>query len=174
MATLNTDAPHGFDAHAPIYELFEYTQDVNDNTAIFIGDVVDMEDDGSISPADGGSLNIVGVSNSYSAASTRAKVRVFAGVGQKYSVQGDSETAGAADTGNNYYGSKNDHIVTHAGNANTKISGMELDVANQAGVGGVSVLGLFPQVGNASGETHSEYFVVCNEHLNNKVDGSGI
>ena len=170
----NTDAPHGFDAHAPIYELFEYTQDVGDGTAIFIGDVVDMEDDGSISPADAGSLNIVGVSNSHSAASTRATVRVFAGVGQKYSVQGDSGTAGAATTGANYYGSKNDHIVTHAGNANTKISGMELDVANQPGVGGFSVLGLFPQVGNASGETHSEYFVVCNEHLLNKEDGSGI
>jgi hypothetical protein len=107
----NTDAPHGFDAHAPIYELFEYTQDVGDGTAT---------------------------------------------------------------TGANYYGSKNDHIVTHAGNASTKISGMELDVTDQATVGGFSVLGLFPQVGNASGETHSDYFVVCNEHLLNKEDGSGI
>lgn len=66
----NTDRPHGFTPFGPLLRARPYSQDADDTTAIFIGDIVDGENDGYVSPAAASSVAKLGASLVYSAAST--------------------------------------------------------------------------------------------------------
>jgi hypothetical protein len=164
----NIDNAHGCNPHAPFYGLVEFDQDASDGTAIFMGDVVDIKTNGNISPAAAGSLLIEGVSNSYSAASTANTVRVYNDPHQVYSIQTDSSTAAIITN----YGEIADHSAG-AGSTVTKKSGHELNLASLSDTnGGFNIRSLYPQVGNANGETHAEYFVVFNEHIFQQAGGA--
>ena len=163
----NPDTPHGFDAQGPVYQRMEFDSDSGDSTGIFIGDVLEMHADGYATAAGVTSVNQIGVSNSYSAASTASKIMVFTDPHQHYKVQGDSDTAVTAAIN----GGKGDPVITHAGSTSTKISGMELDVSDvDSSASGFLLLRLFPEVGNALG-TNAEVIVVGNEHLLQKAAG---
>ena len=163
----NTDAPHGFDAHAPFYGMEEFETDAAEGTDIFIGDVVDGEADGYISPAAAGSDVIVGIANSYLSNSAAGKVRVHFDPHQSYSVQCVSGTTPAVT---DYFANAN-HIAG-AGSTTTKKSAHELDISSLSTSDlGFMILGAFPQVGNNATQEHAEYRVRLNEHALQKAGG---
>ena len=164
----NTDAPHGFDAHAPFYGMEEFETISSEDTDVFIGDVVDALTTGYISPAAAGSDVIVGIANSYLSNSAAGKVRVHFDPHQSYSVQCVSGTTPAVA---DYFANAN-HIAG-AGSTTTKKSGHELDLGTALSTSdlGFMILGAFPQVGNNATQEHAEYRVRLNEHALQKAGG---
>ena len=164
----NTDAPHGFDAHAPFYGSEEFETAAAEGTDVFIGDVVDALTTGYISPAAAGSDVIVGIANSYLSNSAAGKVRVHFDPHQSYSVQCASSTTPAVT---DYFANANH--VAGAGSTTTKKSGHELDLGTALSTSdlGFMILGAFPQVGNNATQEHAEYRVRLNEHALQKAGG---
>ena len=163
----NTDAPHGFDAHAPFYGMEEFETISSEDTDVFIGDVVDALTTGYVSPAAADSNVIVGIANSYLSSSATGKVRVHFDPHQSYSVQCVSGTTPAVA---DYFANAN-HIAG-AGSTTTKKSAHELNIATLSTSDlGFMILGAFPQVGNNATQQHAEYRVRLNEHALQKAGG---
>lgn len=137
----NTDRPHGFVGFGAHLRLNPYTQDSSDSTAIFIGDIVDAEVDGNVSPAAAGSNAILGASVSFSAASTEStQVLLLDHPSQLLEAQDDgSETVAQLEL----FQAAN-HIAG-AGSTTTNLSAHEIALDNAGTTTGGFVLLAFVQ-----------------------------
>lgn len=124
----NTDFPHGLwpinTEHGGPFRTLELSKVVGYGTAIFIFDAVNRVADGSIeASATPGTTNYSGISLTHGAASTATTHTVITDPLVIFDIQDNNDTDGvaAADLG------LNANIELNAGNANTKISGHELD-----------------------------------------------
>jgi len=133
----NTDRPHGFVPYGPLLRTRPYDQDSGDGTAIFIGDVVDMEADGNISPAAVDSVAKIGAALTYSAASTANPASATAPADPVLVADHPDQLLEAQDDGSgtvaqSLIGSKADHAAG-AGSTTTLLSGHELDASDMDG-----------------------------------------
>ena len=132
----NTDRPHGFVGFGAHLRLSPYIQDSGDTTAIFIGDIVDAEADGNISPAAAASILKLGASVSFSAASTEGtQVLVLDHPDQLLEAQDD----GSATPAQLELFQAADHIAG-AGNTTTKLSAHEIALSTAGATAGGFVL----------------------------------
>lgn len=150
----------------------EYSVDASNGTAIFPGDAVIMESDGSIAPYTGSSGgNLLGVmaglkdvsgnlSRQYLAASTAATVLVYDDPYIIYEGQEDDggTALAATDVGANV------DILATAGSTTTQTSRHELDRSTIATTTAqCRLLRLIPRTGNAYGDW-AKWEVILNEH----------
>jgi len=163
----NEDRAFGFKPSGMVRRTGFYEQDASDTTAVFIGDVIDAEDDGNVSPAAAGSTDILGASADYSAASTaKTNLCVFDHPDQEFYAQDD----GSATPTTDYRFGNCDHIAG-AGDTNTKLSGHEIAADDiKDATAGFRLLGLSKQVGNAIG-VNAIWRCTINEHHLAKADG---
>lgn len=120
---------YGFKPWGPLLSCKRHAGDGSDTTAIFINDVVafSAEQPGYVTKATNASTACVGVSLTYLAGSTTASVAVANDPDQLLQTTNDG-TAAQADVG-----STGVLIQTAAGNANTKLSGQDLDTSTVDG-----------------------------------------
>jgi hypothetical protein len=121
----NPNVAFGF-TPSPLERCRPYDQDASDSTAIFFGDIVDMESDGNISPAAAGSIQILGSAMDHSAASTAAVVLVADSPTQEFFAQDDGDSTTLAQTN---IGTNCDHIAG-TGQASLLVSGHEIDASS--------------------------------------------
>jgi len=147
----NTDNPSGFSYFGPLLRQREYRVDASNTPALFIGDVIDVENDGNANAAAANSIVKVGAGLTYLAvttASTRANpFMVSDDTGQLYTAQDDAATTSAqTDIGNSV-----DHVAG-TGSAVTRRSGHELGLGSlSTSDGGFVLLELVRRVDNAFG-----------------------
>jgi hypothetical protein len=147
----NIDRPHGFNCKGPSLRVNRYTQDASDSTAIFKGDVVDMDNDGNVSPAAVDSIVKIGAAETYSEASTAttnaSPMILNDHPSQLYFAQDDAATTSAqTDMGNSV-----DHVAG-AGSTTTLLSAHELGLGSlSTSNGGFVLLGLLERPDNAFG-----------------------
>lgn len=131
----NRDNPHGLrplmrtmSGGFPVIE--QFTKDAAEAAAIFIFDAVNQEADGNIeaNSATPGTTLYTGVSLNHGAASKETKHLVIVSPDAVFEAQDNNDTDGiaAADIG------LNANIELNAGNANTLISGHEIDESTAA------------------------------------------
>jgi len=164
----NRDNPHGL---RPLMRTLsggnpfvqEMDKDAAEGTAIFQWDAVNREADGNIEAASAtpGTTLYSGVSLNYGAASTLTKHLVVVSFDAIFEAQDNGETDGfaAADMGLNV------NLELNAGNANTTLSGHELDESTAAVTNtlDVKLLQLLTVPDNAYG-AWGRYEVVFNKH----------
>ena len=163
----NTDNPNGFRPKGNLIRLQPYDADATGSTAIFIGDIVEVETDGGIIPATGGDTGILGASMEYSAASTASTDMPIAdAVHQVFIGQDDaSGTSAQASIGGNA-----DHIAG-AGSTTTLLSGHEIAISTlTTATAGLRILQLVNRPDNAFG-AWSELEVEINEHALKSTTG---
>lgn len=144
----NTDRPHGFAPYGPLVRIRPYSVDSSETTAIFKNDVVEAQNDGNVNPASAGDVAIMGVSTSYSAASTAGTIMVADDTDQLFEAQDDA----AATPTQTYIFNHMDHIAG-AGSTKTLISGHELSGGSlSASNGTFTILDLVNRADNAWGD----------------------
>jgi len=153
----NVDRPHGFDPFGVIRDLSEYSVDVSNATAVFIGDLVALEADGNAIPAAAGSAAIVGASAGYLAATTAGTVRVYGDPSQRFVAQ----TVSGQTPTQALIGDVADHIAG-TGSAVTLLSGHEINIA--ASDDGIMMLDFLQNPENEVDE-HADMICIINEHL---------
>jgi hypothetical protein len=154
------------------FQITEYTVDSSNGTAIFIGDFVDMEADGNISPAAAGTgVELLGVvayikdgydnlSTRHLAVSTAGTVGVYDSPYTIFSVQEDDGGTSVTATGRG----TNVAIIAGAGDATTGTSRHEFDQDSiVATTEQLRLLRLVPVENNAYGD-NAEWEVLINEH----------
>lgn len=171
----NVDAPHGFAylsmgrAHPPRTRYYDKLS--TQGTAIFQQDVVHAiagvagHDKPPIEPFGTGTPGTtipLGVAQDYGAASTATRHHVIIDTDAEYEAQDDGDTDGIPDTA----AGLNANVSTGAGSTLTGYSGHEIDEAgiNVSASRDLHLVGLFPDVNNATGSSHVRWIVKFN-HL---------
>lgn len=156
----NVDDPHGFQPVSPIYSCNRYDKDASD-TVIYKGDVVDAEADGSISNAAAGSVQILGASADYSAASTaKDNMMVWDNPMQQYNAQDNADATPARTD----VGLMADHEANAPGTTSLLRSGFELDWSTRStAAAGFRILDLIVRPDNSIAN-NADWRVVCVEH----------
>ena len=164
----NADTPHGFNATGVMYGLNAYPVDASNDLAVFKGDMMSLEADGSVSENTGSLAHNVGAAE---AATTANNILVHYHPAQMYYAQVDASGAPAqADVGANM-----DIAVTHAGSTTTGLSGMELDHSsvNTTAALVMRIHGLLNRSDNLIGD-HAELNCSVNEHFMETNAGVGV
>tara|TARA_R100000808_G_scaffold6836_1_gene20136 strand:- start:6163 stop:6657 length:495 start_codon:yes stop_codon:yes gene_type:complete len=161
----NVDHPKGFKAFGPRGSVSPY--DKTTSGAVFNGDLVDMTEAGTLTAAAAGSVELMGVSDVYSAAATAATLLIVDDPDQKIVGQEDStgENVALEMIGFNY-----DHLAT-TGNTTTGNSAHEIDSSTKvAATAGLRLLDLLDRPDNAVG-ANAQYVCRINEHHLTKLVG---
>ena len=165
----NTDNPHGFFPCGHMFGVQEEVEPLSKvvgyGTAIFKYDVVHRVGDGSIEAAGTnftpGTTAMSGVALNHGAASTATSHFVVVDPFCVFEAQDNNDTDGiaAADLGLNI------NLEANAGDANSKVSGHELDesTANTTSTLDLHLRRLFPISGNAHG-SFARIEVISNRH----------
>jgi hypothetical protein len=162
----NPDIPIGF-VPTPLERARPYNRDAASSTAIFFGDVTQMDNDGKVNAATAGNTALIGAALTFLTGSAAA-AGVFADhPSQEFLAQddGDTTTLAATNIGNNA-----DHIAT-AGTMALKKSNHEIDADTVAtGAAGFKLLDFVSNPDYSVG-ANSVLRVLCMEHLLNTTDG---
>jgi hypothetical protein len=172
----NIDRPHGLrplgvtlEGGCPV--VLPFTKDASENTAIYIWDIVNMQDDGNIeaNSATPGTTRFLGVSLNHGAASTLTTHLVVVSPNALFEAQDNNDTDGiaAADLG------LNANVELNAGSTTTLISGHEIDESTAAATGtlDLKLLRLYDAPDNAHG-SFARIEVVINKHMYR--EGAGV
>ena len=157
----NTDRAYGFVAKGPLLRINAYSKDSSMSTALFIGDLAIMANDGNVEPmvtttTTGGCL---GASVCYSAASTASTaanpIFISDHTQQLYMAQDDGATTPAqTDLGNMV-----DHVAG-AGSTTTLLSGYEIGLGTLGvSTGRVQLLDFVSRPDNAEDAVNADW--VC-------------
>ena len=168
----NVDAPNGFRVTKKNEPLTLYPVDSSNSTAIFKGDLVKLEADGNIAPAEAGAGNVVvgvavglqdsnGKALEYLPASTAGYALVADDPRCLFVVQADSGTSVAASD----VGATADHVAG-AGSTISGDSAHELDSSDIGTGGQLQIIGKEEVNGNDWGE-HVNLIVRIAEHAYN-------
>jgi len=146
----NADRPHGFVPYSALLRCRPYGMD--GNAAIFINDLVDMENDGLVDVAAAGSLSYLGSSLAYHAAAAAGAqsanpVLVADHPDQLFEAQDDN----GATSAQTHIGNLANHVAG-AGSTTTLLSGHEIGLSDVSTADNTFViLGLVPRIDNAFG-----------------------
>ncbi len=152
----------------PILQTNRYVRDAASSTAIFMGDVVQMDDDGNINAATAGNTGLIGASLTFATGSAAAtNIIVADNISQIFHAQddGDTDTAAQTDIGLNA-----NHVAT-AGQMALKRGRHEIDIDSATtAAAGFGLLEFVQNVEYTIG-ANSIFKVICKEHLHNTGTG---
>lgn len=131
----NADRPHGFNFYGPLLRLRPYTVAVANTTVIFKQDIIGGVNTGTVAPAASAGIVNIGATPSYLASVTAGTILVSDDQSQLYEAQDD-----AVGTPAQSYIFNSMDMYAGTGNANTKISGHELEASTLDAANGLFVL----------------------------------
>lgn len=162
----NPDRPNGFRAVPPFLGTSLYQKDAS-ASAIYQGDFVIGEADGSIDVATAGATGLIGVADGYTVASTADSLVVHDAIDQVYVGQDD----GAGTTPAQTHVGNNADILATAGDSTLKQSRQEIDISTVNTTTQQLRLKEFYQHSEYSIGANSLWKVVMNEHVLNDTTG---